>query len=278
MFFGNGQLATSLSSFFINKQWRVAFVARTKKNMPESCFFIDLDCFMKSSSYSDFAIGIPDLIINTIGNLSISDYEDLVNVNILLSAAINNVAAERFPAVKFIYISSDQVISDENYKDFAITPYGWSKLFGECSCRSDALVIRSAFVGGKNASHVESPGFTNWLIAGLLESRDMPLYTNWYFSPCDISDLFEFIERGFDENLTGAYFLGSDRSISKYSFGKLICQYLKIDPRHIMRTSFFHPGLKDCSMYDFSNLKTDDSRSVRFPVEHVISKVCKDWL
>ena len=126
---------------------------------------------------------------------------------------------------KTVYISSDAVYPDvggsklESLTACPSTIYGLTKLWGEqlISLYSpQSLIFRTTIIGPA------ANQFISWIIQHGNAQREIPLFTDVYFTPISVDNLSEIIYLAIVKNLADIYNAGATDSMSKAQFGKLV--------------------------------------------------------
>lgn len=144
---------------------------------------------------------------------------------------------------KLIYISTDSVFdgtkSGEYTESDKVNPlniYAKTKLLGENPVLSieNGLVIRTNIVGwnvfGKSS-------FAEWILNGLINKEQLPLFTDVKFSPIHVIELSQIINRIIDTKLTGLFHCSSRDCLSKYEFGIKMAEIFNFSKDKIRKIS-----------------------------------------
>lgn len=137
---------------------------------------------------------------------------------------------------RIIYISSDAVFSasthlaKETEATNPINVYGESKALGEKYLLADSgshTVIRTTIIG----KHTVSPGksLAEWIVTSVREKRDITLFSDVFFTPVSVWYLACEIAWCLKKDLPKIIHIASKDKISKYDFGKRLCQKMKLD-------------------------------------------------
>lgn len=154
-------------------------------------------------------------------------------VNVQASSCLAEIARDL--DARFIYISTDAVFDGErgNYSETdepaPLNVYAKSKLGGEqevLRLYPSALIVR-ANIYGWNAQN--KPSLAEWILGQLLAGRQVPGFTDVYFSPLLANDLAEVLLAMLDCGLSGIYHVVGSERISKYEFARSVAATFGFD-------------------------------------------------
>ena len=187
----------------------------------------------------------PDVIINTVSlvNVDLCDEKPDHAHEITVRTASNLASAAKKANSRLIYISTDQVfdgkkdIYTEDDMPNPINQYGKTKLEAEKITRNyvdDAVIIRTNFFGWSPKGHV--PTFGEWVYSNLANKTPINLFTNFFFTPIEITFLSKSIEQILISDFSGIINItGSDRC-SKFGFGMQLAEEFGFDSSLIRAT------------------------------------------
>ena len=145
---------------------------------------------------------------------------------------------------RLIFISSDSVFPDEIHlaseKDLTSPEnvYGKSKEVGENyinNASGEHVAIRTTIVGKNiNPSY---QGFVEWIVNTVKEGKEIILFDDALFTPITTWHLANEMEWIMKSNISGIVHVAGREPISKYDFGKKICEGLELDTKLIRKGS-----------------------------------------
>ena len=179
----------------------------------------------------------PDYLVNTIASTDVDnceiDRKSAIGANILVASKIaritNNVGT------KLIHISTDQLFqgrkttfSEADAPD-PMNFYGLTKQIGEdevAKGNPGSLIVRTNFFGWGPCYR---PSFSDWIISNVTSKKITYLRKDIYFTPIYIGDLVDILDKLDSCNACGVYNLVGNTKISKYEFGRVLCEALGYD-------------------------------------------------
>ena len=193
----------------------------------------------------------PDIIIH---NAAITNL-DFCEENEDLAFEVNAYSLKKFllhsQYTKIIFISSDAVFplkSSMSKEDDVLGPhniYGLSKLKAEKILIKSGInytIIRTTIVGLNE--NINNDNFVSWIIKSAMSGKNITLFDDALFNPISVWGLIKELEfiilKGMDE----VFHISGSETISKYEFGKKICNHLNLN------SNFISPG----SIKDFNFL------------------------
>jgi len=178
----------------------------------------------------------PDVVVHC---AAITDLDYCEN-NIEKAMAVNAESVKKFLkygfSTKLIFISSDAVFPNGIYmateKNHTLPEniYGRTKEAGEkyiLHSKGNHIAIRTTIVG-KNINP-KYRGFVEWIIHSLKNEKEISLFNDALFTPITIWHLADEIEWIINKDIKGILHVSGGQPISKYDFGKRICQALKLE-------------------------------------------------
>jgi len=170
----------------------------------------------------------PDIIINTVSlvNVDLCEENPPLARQITVQTADILAAATKMVGSRMIYISTDQVFdgqksyyTEEDEPD-PINEYGKTKLNAERLILHelpDSLIIRTNFFGWSPFGH--APTFAEWVYQNLMQHKSMQLYTNFHFSPIEVTFLAEILGIVIKKDASGILNVCGSNRCSKFEFG-----------------------------------------------------------
>ncbi len=170
------------------------------------------------------------------------------------SLAVNAESVKKFllsnAHAKLIFISSDAVFPDELHmsseKDQTgpENVYGKTKEAGEKYIRDAGkfhVAIRTTIVG-KNINRAYQ-GFVEWIVQSVSSCKEITLFDDALFTPITTWHLGDELEWIMENDASGIIHIVGKEPVSKYDFGRKICERLSLD------TSLIHRGSIDAMMF-----------------------------
>lgn len=214
-----GMLGSALHQFFLNKNFDIFIVSKTKKNG----FQTDLINLEQVTSL--FNRVKPHIVVNLAALTNVDQCEDDINLAYLLNAKIveNIVSVTRKYALNtyLIHISTDQVYDKLgfNIEDSVNIKnnYAMTKYAGEIALSgTNSLILRTNFFG---RSKVEGrTSISDWVYESLVNQKKIYVFQDIFFSPLSIDTLCEMIYLALEKKIIGLYNLGSSNGMSKADF------------------------------------------------------------
>jgi dTDP-4-dehydrorhamnose reductase len=186
----------------------------------------------------------PDVIIHCAAITNVDYCEDNPEQAMEVNAESVNKFLKYGLDAKLIFISSDAVFPDGIHmateKD-QTTPenvYGKTKEAGEKYIKDasgDHIAIRTTIVGKNiNPSH---QGFVEWIVNTVKNGKEITLFEDVLFTPITTWHLANELEWIMENDVSGVIHIAGQESISKYDFGKKICEGLELDTELIRKGS-----------------------------------------
>jgi len=206
----------------------------------------------------------PDFIINCAALTNIDKCEKKVvqslNLNCNLPSVLSTICNEL--NIKFVHFSTDQLFGkkkkrkDENAKPFPISVYGKHKYLAEKQIfknNPSSLIVRSNFFGWSK----KEKQLTDKIIKNLRSNIKTYLYDDYFFTPINVSYLLENVFRLLQKKKSGIFNIAGEQRISKYKFGILIADCLKLNKKLIIKSSIKKNQFiaKRCAELSLSNSK-----------------------
>ncbi|MFA4861927.1 NAD(P)-dependent oxidoreductase [Methanoregula sp.] len=278
----NGFLGSNFTRFFVDsKKYSVIL---TSQKCPEIAKDDDLPFHSGNLLDESFLESLlrqekPDVIINTVSLVNVDLCEEKPDLarQITVQTAKNLAVAAKKYRTRLLYISTDQVFDGKNrmYTEEdvpnPINQYGQTKLEAERVTRHhlpEAVIIRTNFFGWSPAGHV--PTFGEWVYNSLKSGKPMHLFTNFFFTPIEVTYLSEAIDTIIPAGFSGLVNItGTDRC-SKYEFGIALADICGFDPSPIEPVEMSPVSLRAKRPEDMSlsNKKYENTFHARLPTLH----------
>lgn len=174
--------------------------------------------------------------------------EEAFRVNVEGTESLAKAAAHA--GSKFVYISTDSIFDGETggYREDAkpgpVNVYAESKLLGERATQSyaeDHLIIRTNIYGWNVRPKLS---LAEWILDGLENGRQVPAFSDIYFSPILVNDLAEVLAEMVAADLTGIYHVAAADRCTKFDFARMVCQTFEKDPELVCSAGSEEVGLK----------------------------------
>ena len=274
----NGFLGSNLVRYFSQKpKYRVFSTSQKRSVNPELNDFIQGNLLDPSFVDRLFSTVQPDLVINTVSLVNVDQCEenpDLANA-ITVDTAENIAQASDRYGCRLIYISTDHLFDGKKsmYTEEDIPApvniYGKTKHLAEVRTLqhvTDAVIVRTNFFGWSPAGH--PPTFGEWVYNNLKEKKPMNLFTDYYFTPIEVTYLAEAIETIVASSFSGILNIAGSERCSKYDFGITLADECGFDsgpitPSTIGSASFKAPRQQDLSL---SNMKYQNIFHKKIPM------------
>ena len=259
----NGFLGSNLEHFYSNKEEYDVFL--TSQN---TCYNPQLDNFIQGDlsdgAFVDKLISTvkPDIVINTVSLVNVDLCEDDPKLadKITVQTAKNVAQSVQRHGSRLIYISTDHLFKgnrsmySEDDMPMPVNEYGKSKLEAELKSivfNPDTAIVRTNFFGWSHDSHPAT--FGEWVYDNLKQQTPMNLFTNYYFTPIEVTYLAEAIETVAKTNFTGIVNIAGTERCSKYEFGMVLAEVFGLDdssinPYEISANSFKAKRQQDLSL------------------------------
>ena len=206
---------------------------------------IEIDLFSKNSVQHILDFYDIDIVLNCIGLTNVEACEqnplEAFKLNSYLPGIIANACTST--NTKLIHISTDHLFDDQNVlyseedKVKLINVYAKSKFEGELevlnNCKS-SIICRTNFFG-YGPAHKNS--FSQWIEESAKNKKEIVLFKDVFFTPVSGANLAFYAHKLLESNFSGIFNISSDKIISKFEFGKLICKKLKIPSHSILSGS-----------------------------------------
>ncbi len=183
----------------------------------------------------------PDAIVHCAAATNVDWCEDNPKqaeaINVQASAVLAETAATL--NARLVYVSTDSVFDGrkgdyvETDEPAPLNVYAGSKLAGERETRRrnpSALLVRVSIYGW-NAQNKDS--LAEWVLRRLEEGRDVPGFTDVFFTPILVNDLVPVLFEMLQQELAGLYHVAGSERISKFEFARRVAAAFGFDPERV---------------------------------------------
>jgi len=195
----------------------------------------------------------PDWIVHCAAATDVDWCEDhpkeATRINAVASGHLAALAKEL--DARLAYISTDAVfagemlaIHTEENRSAPINTYGKSKRAGELAVMRElptALIVRTCFYGW-NAQDKFS--LAEWMLSRLREGREVPAFTDVWFTPILVNRLARLVLHLLGQNLSGVYHVAGSQNCTKHSFAVRLADTYGLDTTWIRPTLLADAGLR----------------------------------
>ncbi len=213
-----------------------------KKDLNKSKLYLDLSQpFLEDfkAILSDYK---PDTVIYLAGLTNVDECEKEKQLSLDLNANFPAIMAKECAGfdIKFLYISTDHLFGsngeffNEDDATVLVNHYARTKKLAEeyiFENNPKALIIRSNFYGKSIAA---KPSFTDWIENSLLNSLELKMQEDVFFTPVYMGDLVDISHLLLEKNCFGVYNVSSDERVSKYNFALLYAKYFNLNTHLII--------------------------------------------
>ena len=188
----------------------------------------------------------PDIIINTVGLVNLENCEEEPDMarSIIVQTAENLAQSARHHGARLIHISTDHLFNGahpmytEEDTPTPVNVYGKMKLEAErrvSAAYKDAVIVRTNFYGWSPEGHPQTSG--EWIFQSLKQQIPVTLFTDYYFTPIEVTLLAEALEEVAESEFKGVINIAGSERCSKYDFGTALAEVFHFDPSPIQRGS-----------------------------------------
>ncbi len=232
----NGLLGSNLARFFSSKKNFDVFRTSLHSSPSGNCIPGDLQD-------NRFALDLikrvnPQIVINTVGlvNLDRCEEDPACARRINVDAAVNAARAAGEGGARFIHISTDHLFDgkramySEEDTPAPVNVYGKTKLEAEkevLRLAPQAVIVRTNFYGWSPPAHPQT--FGEWVYNSLKNKAPLTLFTDYYFSPIEVTHLAEALEEVALSYFQGVINIAGTERCSKYDFGMSLCKVFSLD-------------------------------------------------
>ena len=258
----NGFLGSNLVRFFSQiPDYRVFSTSQRPSVDPKQENFIQGDLLDPSFIDNLFSRSHPDIIINTVSLVNVDQCEEHPGLakKITVDTAENIAKASKRYGCRLIYISTDHLFDGkrsfytEEDVPAPVNVYGKTKLLAEVRTLehvTDAVIVRTNFFGWSHPSHPPTSG--EWMYNNLKERNPMNLFTDYYFTPIEVTYLAGAIETVAASDFSGIINIAGSERCSKYEFGIELAKICGFDPSPIHPTKIAPDSFKAARQQDLS--------------------------
>jgi len=267
----NGFLGSNLVRFFSAKrEYEVHETSQHHSYFPELSNFIMGDLLDAAFVDSLFLAIKPDLVINTVSlaNVDLCEENPKLAYELTVRTAKNVAQAAKRHGSRLIYISTDHLFEGNKsmYSEIEmpapVNVYGKMKVEAELISReihSNTVIVRTNFFGWSHSHHTQT--FGEWLYSCLNKKIPINLYTDYYFTPIEVTYLAEAIETLATSDFTGIINITGSQRCSKYEFGITMSEVFGLDPSGIHSSKIEISTFKAKRQKDLS-LSTEKFRKI----------------
>ena len=203
---------------------------------------IEIDLFSRNSLERILDSYDIDIVLNCIGLTNVEACEKKPFEAFRINSQLPGIIAKACNSTntKLIHISTDHLFDDQNILHSEedevrlINVYAKSKYEGELkvlnNCQS-CIICRTNFFG-YGPAHKNS--FSDWIEESAKNNQEIVLFTDVFFTPVSGINLAFYAHKLLENNFSGIFNISSDKKISKFDFGKLICEKLNIPTYSIL--------------------------------------------
>lgn len=233
----NGLLGSNLVKFFSSKKEFEIFSTSLHSSLFNNFIPGDLldDQFLKSLVKQVS----PQLIINTVGpvNLELCEEDPGYARKTAVETAINIASHAKEQNVRLIHISTDHLFDgkssmySEDSMPAPVNVYGKVKLEAEervLQLLPEAIIVRTNFYGWSPPHHTTT--FGEWIFNSLKNKTPIKLFTDYYFTPIEVTYLAEALEEVAMSDFHGIIHIAGSERCSKYDFGIALSKIFALDP------------------------------------------------
>lgn len=233
----NGLLGSNLVKFFSSKKNFEISCTSLHSSPSNNCVPGDL---LDKQFVKKLADRVrPQVIINTVGPVNLERCEEDPEYarKIAVETAINLVMSAKERGAHLIHISTDHLFDGRSSRyseediPAPVNVYGRMKLEAEekvLSLLPEAAIVRTNFYGWSPPSH--PPTFGEWVFNSLKNKTPIKLFTDYYFTPIEVTYLAEALEEVATSYFHGIINIAGSERCSKYDFGMALSKIFGFDP------------------------------------------------
>ena len=229
----------------INDKYKI-YITKNKRSVNYMAFeSFEIDLFSSKSLFEIIETYHIDIVLNCVGLTNVEACErnpnDAYRLNSKLPGKIAMVCNST--NTKLIHISTDHFFDDqdilhsEEEKVNLLNVYAKSKYQGEIEVKTNcpsSLICRTNFFG---YGPVHKNSFSQWIEESVRNNQKIILFNDVFITPVSGKVLAFCAHKLLENNLSGVFNISSDNKISKFKFGKLLCQKLNIPSYSILQGS-----------------------------------------
>mgnify|MGYP002818648097 CR=1 FL=1 len=206
---------------------------------------IKIDLFSKKALQRVIESYEIDIVLNCVALTNIEACEKRPNEAFKLNCHLPRIISSvcNLTNTKLIHISTDHLFDDKDIlhseeDDVILTNiYAKSKYEGELevlnNCKS-SIICRTNFFG-YGPAHKNS--FSQWIEKAAKNNSKIVLFKDVFFTPVSGKNLALYAHKLLENNFSGIFNISSDKKISKFEFGKLLCNKLNLPSKSILQGS-----------------------------------------
>ncbi len=215
----------------------------------------------------------PDAIIHTAAISRTDACEKNRELCYATNVATTRNLVEVFPETRFVYFSTYAVYDTpeggcrEECETRAANYYIQTKLLGEDCVQhlSNAVILRPSVIFGFLDHKQASKNYVMQLLDNIRQGKVTRSPREQYFNPVWVDVVVEILRRILDADVSGIYNVGSNESISKYAFNRLIMDRFELDPNFLEGIDSVSLDVKRPSMGTISSSKVQEELGYRVP-------------
>lgn len=229
----------------------------------------------------------PDIIVHCAAVTNVDYCEEHPKQALAVNAESVKKFLESTTHAKLVFISSDAVFPDklhmssERDQTNPENVYGKTKEAGEkyiLDAGKFHVAIRTTIVG-KNINRAYQ-GFVEWIVQSVSSGKEITLFDDALFTPITIWHLGDELEWIMENDVAGIIHIVGKEPISKYDFGRKICERLSLDTSLIRRGSidamaFKAKRSKDQTM-DSSYYQQISNRALT-SIDETVEMICRHF-
>ena len=206
---------------------------------------IEIDLFSKNSLQRIIESYHIDIVLNCVALTNIDYCEKRPDEAFRLNCHLPGIIASicNLTNTKLIHISTDHLFDDDDIlhseEDEVILTnvYAKSKYEGELKVLNNyksSIICRTNFFG-YGPAHRNS--FSQWIEKAAKNNTKIVLFKDVFFTPVSGGNLALYAHKLLENNFSGIFNISSNKKISKFEFGKLLCNKLNIPSDSILQGS-----------------------------------------
>jgi len=187
----------------------------------------------------------PDFIIHTAALINVDLCEENKELAIKINENVTKYLVDLADMVnsELCFISTDAVFNGEKNAPYdekdSVSPvnfYGITKLNSERYVLEKKYLVLRTNIYGWNIQ--EKVSFAEWVYNSLIESVNIYMYDDLFYSPIYVSDFAVIIEKCLDVHLQGLYHAAGGTDCSKWEFADALADIFHLSKKNIKRCKF----------------------------------------
>jgi len=267
----NGLLGSNLARFFSAKNDHEVFATSCHSSYSsELKNFVRGDLLEAGFAEQLLSTVKPEIIVNTVGlaNLDNCEEEPRLAYSIIVQTAENLARFAQRHRIRLIHISTDHLFDgtgsmySEDDPPAPVNVYGKMKLEAEeriLAAHDNAVIVRTNFYGWSPEHH--PPTFSEWVFNSLKEQTTITLFTDYYFTPMEVTHLAEALEVVAKSDFRGVLNIAGSEWCSKYDFGIALAEIFNFSPAPIRHGKIAEVTFKARRQQDLS-LSTEKFKGI----------------